>query len=416
MLFILFVTVTFSYMDRVLVGLLAPLIKGDLNLSDTAFGLLSGTTFAVAFCCASIPVGWMADRYSRKWVIASGIGLWSAATVGFGLGGRFLQLITGRALVGVGETGAAGPSYAMLSAYFPDGQRARAMAIMGFGQCFGMVAAAALAGVVAGPLGWRAAFLAAGGAGLVVMLVVMFTIREPARRPTDATHPAAINLLNSILTMFRKPAFLMVISGAALGSMASQPQAYWLPSYFTRSFDIPIGDVSLRFGIINFAAGLTGVWFSGYITDRLAVRSPSAYLVVPACLAILAALSLMGMLVTSSPMVAFACYAATAMLSYGLFAPIMTATQFLAPPGMRATAAAICGTASTAIGVGIGVPIVGAISDNFAPALGSEALRAALLATLPGLYILAAGAWLTGGLLIKRRATVVNSDPVPQRT
>ena len=117
-LFMMFVVVTLSYVDRVLVGILAPMIKADLHLSDTTLGLLSGTAFAVVYCIAGVPVAWIADRYSRKWIITGGLGVWSVATVAFGLGHRFVHLLVARVAVGFGETGAAAPGYSLISFHF----------------------------------------------------------------------------------------------------------------------------------------------------------------------------------------------------------------------------------------------------------------------------------------------------------
>ena len=168
-LFMMFVTLTLSYVDRVLVGILAPVIQADLHLSDTALGLLSGTAFAAVYCIAGIPVAWIADRFSRKWIITGGLGVWSVATIAFGLGQRFQHLLLARVVVGFGETGAAAPGYSLLSFHFPDGQRARALALLGFGQYFGVAGGALLAGVAAASLGWRGTFWFAGAAGMLVM-------------------------------------------------------------------------------------------------------------------------------------------------------------------------------------------------------------------------------------------------------
>ena len=115
-----------NFLDRQLLSILAKPIQDSLHISDGQLGLVGGLYFALFYCCISIPVGWMADKTNRVWVVSVACALWSAATMGCGLAATFPQLAAARMAVGVGEAGGVPPSYAIISDYFPPGRRGTA--------------------------------------------------------------------------------------------------------------------------------------------------------------------------------------------------------------------------------------------------------------------------------------------------
>jgi len=82
--FLLTVAYIFSFVDRYILGLLVEPIKGDLGLTDTQIGLLLGPAFAVFYTTMGLPLGWLADRARRAWVVSAGIAIWSLATAACG--------------------------------------------------------------------------------------------------------------------------------------------------------------------------------------------------------------------------------------------------------------------------------------------------------------------------------------------
>ena len=104
-LFLLTAAYFFSYMDRSIVAILQELIRHDLKLSDTQLALVGGLAFALFYAFLGIPVAWLADRWSRKKIIAISLALWSAMTALTGLANNFTHLLLARIGVGVGEAG-----------------------------------------------------------------------------------------------------------------------------------------------------------------------------------------------------------------------------------------------------------------------------------------------------------------------
>ena len=93
----------FSFIDRQILNLLVAPIRRDLGISDTQMSLLMGFSFALFYTFCGIPLGWLADRFSRRSIIAIGFVFWSMMTAGCGLAQNFLQMLTMRMGVGVGE-------------------------------------------------------------------------------------------------------------------------------------------------------------------------------------------------------------------------------------------------------------------------------------------------------------------------
>jgi MFS family permease len=116
---LLLLVYAFNFIDRIVLGILVPPIKADLDLTDTELGLLGGTAFALFYTALGVPIGWLADRFNRVWIMTISLALWSAFAAASGLAQNFLQLFIARlgVGVGVGEAGGVVPAYSML-AYF----------------------------------------------------------------------------------------------------------------------------------------------------------------------------------------------------------------------------------------------------------------------------------------------------------
>jgi len=183
-----------SMLDRQVVTILAADIKADLGLTDAEIGLVYGTFFAIFYALFSIPLGRLADGWSRTRQIALGLFAWSALTALCGFARGFPSLAAARTGVAVGEAAAAPAAYSLIADYFPKSLRATAFAIYGAGVAVGVGASIMLGGVVldswnalyphgGAPLGikgWQAAFIAAAIPGMVLSLLVVL-LKEPPR-------------------------------------------------------------------------------------------------------------------------------------------------------------------------------------------------------------------------------------------
>lgn len=378
-----------SYVDRTLIGVLAPLIKVDLKLTDTALGLLSGPAFATAYCLLALPVAWLADRYSRKWILVASLAIWSSATCAFGIARDFYALFVARILLGGAESGGATPAYSLISSYFPLHQRARAIAIHSFGAQVGIGGGTILCGAIASSFGWRMTFVFIGLFGLSLALLLVLTLREHSPRSALEPKVRPPGLLESLRIMFGRRSYVLLIAGTSAAAMAAYPQMLWAPSYFSRRFGLSVKEIALVFGTVSLAAGIGGGWLGGYLADRLARKSPSAHMWVPAILNIVAFTPFVLIFTAPTEATALASYFLATFITAGSGGPVMAATQNLAPPEIRSTSAAICSTLTQLVGTAVAVPLIGVLSDLLAPTYGKSALGLSML-TLPPLSFLAA--------------------------
>ena len=128
---LLLVVAIFNYADRYMLGILLPAIKDELGLSDTQIGFITGAAFTIFYAFLGVPIASLADRYSRKKIIAAALAVWSAMTCLCGAAQSFLQLAFFRVMVGVGEAGCTPPSHSLISDYYPASRRTSALAIFG---------------------------------------------------------------------------------------------------------------------------------------------------------------------------------------------------------------------------------------------------------------------------------------------
>ena len=376
---------TFNFVDRQILGILAPAIKGDLGLTDTQLGWLGGPAFALLYSTLAIPLAWVADRTSRTGVIAASLAVWSAFTALCGFAGSFWQLFAARVGVGVGEAGGVAPSYALIADYFPAGRRARALAVYSLGIPLGSAAGVMLGGYIATAVDWRAAFVVVGVAGVLLAPVFRLVVREPAHAvpPADA---APLRAVFGILA--RKRSFWLLAFGAASSSMLGYGLAFWLPSLLKRSFGLGLVETGWFYGLVLLIGGTAGVLGGGWIGDRLGARDRGAYAKLPAFCFVLAVPLFAAGILSGSIWTAFAFFLIPQALAYVWLAPVVTAVQHLVPAHMRATASASFLLINNLVGLGLGTVVLGALSDAFTGWAGNEALRYAMLSGLV-LYLLA---------------------------
>lgn len=220
-LMVLVVVYILNFIDRQILSILAVDIKADLGLTDADMGFLGGAAFAVFYALFGIPLGRLADNWSRVKLLSIGLALWSIMTALSGFARNQAELTMARMGVGVGEATASPTAYSLISDYFPKKQRATALAIYSSGLYIGGGVSLFLGALIVqswnaaypqgGPLGlsgWHAAFVAVGIPGVLVGLWVA-SLREPLRGAMDGlvtpAHPAPFRTFAQDLSMIVPP-------------------------------------------------------------------------------------------------------------------------------------------------------------------------------------------------------------------
>ena len=380
---ILLLAYIFNFIDRQIIGVLAIPIKAELQLTDTQLSLMGGIAFALFYSGIAIPVAWLADRKNRVNIIAFSVALWSAFTALCGLAQNFWHLFLARMGVGIGEAGGVAPSYALISDFFPKERRARALALFSLGIPIGSALGVFFGGWIASNLDWRSAFLIVGLAGLPAALLVRIGIKEPVRGGFDtadgqASEPAPpFGVVAAQLA--RTPSFWLLSFGAASGSILGYGLIFWLPSFFSRSFDLELVEVSWFYGSIVLVGGIAGTLLGGWLGDRTGPDRPGTYALIPAVCFLISAPVFAAGLFAPSLTTGWILFAIGQMLALAWLGPVIAAVQHIVPPNMRATASASFLFINNLIGIGFGIFFLGFMSDTMAASYGDDSLRYSIL-------------------------------------
>ena len=416
-LWLLLVIYIFNFLDRQVINILAEPIKQDLNLKDWQLGMMSGFAFAIFYTVLGVPIARLAERRSRPLIIAGALAAWSAFTVLCGMAQNFVQLILFRIGVGVGEAGCTPPAHSLISDYTPKEKRASALAFYSMGVPLGSLLGMAMGGIIADAYGWRVAFFIAGAPGLLLAVIVAFTLRET--RSTLAHDVAAAKAIQpsfaeGMKLLAGKRTFWLLAFAAALKSFISYGHAPFTASYFLRNHGPEVAELASRLGLqsvgflglaIGLISGIFGAISSligGWIADKTAAGDVRNIVLAPAIAVTISVPVFIAALLVDSVPLALTILIVPYLLNYFWYGPVYSTVQGIVPPNMRATAAAILLLIVNLIGLGLGPLAVGIASDIFAGPMGmgeAEGIRWALIsAACVGL--------LSGVLFLMARKTI----------
>lgn len=373
-----------NYLDRQVLAILLQPIKTEFGVSDALLGLLAGPTFALFYATLGIPIARLADRHSRRNIIAVSMGLFSVMTVICGMAAQFWQLLIARVFTGVGEAGTGPAAQAVISDLYPPEKRAAAQSFYSAGLNIGLLIAFFAGGWIAQTYGWRNAFLAAGIPGLVLFFVVLFTVREPVRGHSEMLADDGIRPSLGAVARFlwSQRSFHWIAFGAAMTSFGGYGATAFVPAFLVRSHHLSLSEVGLIFAGIAGVGGWIGTFLSGVIADRMGKRDVRWNMYVPIGAVFLALPFQPVFYLADNTTLAVLAAIIPSSMGAVFLGPCVTMVQGLVPPRMRATAAALFLFILNIIGLGLGPQTVGLVSTLLEPALGSESLRYALLVTM----------------------------------
>jgi MFS transporter, Spinster family, sphingosine-1-phosphate transporter len=267
---VLMLSYILSFIDRKLPFILAEPIKRDLHLSDTQIGLITGLSFTLVYSVAAFPIAMLADRYSRKYIIATSIFVWSVVTTLGGFAGNFLQLTAARSGVAIGEAGSSPAAFSILRDYFPPRYRGRAVGLYMVGAQVGILLGLPLAGWLNDLSNWRVAMMLVGVPGILLTLLVVLTVREPKRQVTSAQSTVKIQgLWATLKALARIPTYRHLFWAGILFNCTGGGFLSFSPAYVMRTFHLTTTQTGLSYGIVTGAAGALGAASGGIVGDFL---------------------------------------------------------------------------------------------------------------------------------------------------
>ncbi len=382
----------FNFIDRTIINILTEPIKLSFQVEDWQMGLLGGPAFAVLYTVLGIPIARAAERYHRVWIIAIAIALWSLMTALCGIATSFLVLFLFRIGVSIGEAGCTPPAQSLIADYFKPTSRATAVSVYALGVPLGGMFAAVFGGFVAGNLdgsnvagflqglgwswavnaldwetieGWRVAFLVVGIPGVLLAILVKATITEPPRGYTDPValqNQARASFGEALSVLMRKPTYWHVVAGATVASFVGYGVGQFTTSFLIRTHGLTIQDAALLFGVIVGLMAAIGVFTSGYLADKLAVRHPTALSWIPALgMALSVPFYAVGFLLENL-WLAMPPLMIAAMIHYYYLGPMYAVAGGVVDSRMRATSVAITLFVVNLLGYGLGPPLIGILS------------------------------------------------------
>ena len=374
-----------SFIDRLILTLLVPAIKADLQISDTQISLLQGFAFTIFYCALGLPIARLADTKNRKYIIMTGATLWCLMTAACGLARHYGQIFLARVGVGVGEATLSPSAYSILADYFPPEKLSLPIGIFSAGVTGGvglsLIAGAAAIQWVAsigtvnvpliGPLSdWRLVFVLVGKLGLFVVVLLSFvreTVRrDPLRHAGElAAKPAGVPVREVLAYLKRNwQIYFLVMGGYGVTSISAYGIISWTPVFYMRSFGLTAPEAGFMMGIVALIGGISGSFFGGWWADRLE-RQGDDRAKIRVLLVSCVALFPVGVLAPLMPSVGMALTVLFGTFFFGTAAagPTGAFVQAVTPSRMRAQFGALYQLALNLVGLGLGPTAVALFTD-----------------------------------------------------
>lgn len=377
---------TISIADRYVMSTVLEQIRLELRLTDGGVAMLTGVSLGLFYVVMGIPLSWLADRFSRRNLLVISIAAWSAMTALCGLSRGYFDLLLARIGVGIGEAGGTPACNSIVADNFPAARRPMAMTIFALGAPIGAWLGADMAGAVAHAYGWRSVFLVLGIPGVIVALIVLFTIKEPKRGCLDAVSTEETpSLMQTLRFLMTQKAAIHVMMGSAVSALWGWGLIWFITTFLERSYGLDVGQASGIVGPIHLVMGISASLLTAWLLGRPSFRDPRR---ITALLAVVTAVATIPSIIA---IYSHSLAVTTAMLwifipaIYFYIGPAFALTQNLAPPKMRSMFVAIGLLLANLFNLVVAPQGVGWLSNYFAGPGGNDAasLRLALLVLAP---------------------------------
>ena len=267
-----------NYIDRNVLYAVQPLIQHEFHLTDEQVGFLT-SAFFVCYMIAAPLITPLADKLSRRWIIALGAFVWSAATLLSAVTHNYDELLLRHVIVGIGEATFVAISPAFLADLYPENIRGRVMGFFYLATPVGSALGYIIGGSLGHHYGWRAPFMISALPGFVLGAAVL-GLREPQRGASD--HVAESFERASLRGLLHNKAFWTVTLGSAMMTFALGGLQVWMPTFLVRMRHMQLDHANTVFGGMTVISGTVATLLGGWLGDRLLRRTPAAYQLVSA--------------------------------------------------------------------------------------------------------------------------------------
>jgi MFS family permease len=363
---VLFAINLMNFFDRQILGAVGEQIRREWGLGDTALGAL-GTAFTLLYAFVGVPFGRLADRASRKYILAGGVFLWSLLTAASGLARNFWQLFVVRLGVGVGEASCAPAAISLIGDLYRTQHRARATSVFMLGLPIGLGLSNLIGGTVAQRWGWRTALFIAAAPGLLCALAALF-VREPKRGMVEAHQVGARRRAGSpYKVLLSIPTLWWIIASGALHNFNMYALGAFLASFLIRYHHVSLSQAGFVAMWVYGLSGIFGLVVGGIAADALYKRRKDGRLLVATvAIAICTPFMLLSLFRPAGDVMGFALLMGTGVgVMYAYYSTVYSTIQDIVEPALRGTAMSLYFGAMYLAGASLGPLGTGMISDYF---------------------------------------------------
>lgn len=375
-LFILTLVYLLNFLDRTLIYILFTPIKQEMAFTDLQLALLGTTSFVIFYTLLGIPFGRLADRTTRKYLIAGGLAVWSLFSGLTGFANSFATLFLCRVMVGVGEATLGPAALSLLSDYFPPRMRATVQAIYSSGIAVGGGVAFFLGSWIGQNYGWRWAFYLLGFPGLALAVFVLLLREQPRGR----TEKAAVRYSGKDWKiLFRSAPLRYLYLGYALFGLAANNLGIWGPSFFVRVHHMSLLMVGSLAGILSITAGVPGTILGGYVSDRFRSMGRGGRMFFSACAAAFSVPLWLVLIFSNSVAPLLAVNFLLLGLALMWLGPAAADVHDIAGPNLRGLGIGIYFFTVNLAAYGVGSPLIGKVNDWLGATNNPAQMRYSLL-------------------------------------
>jgi len=398
---------TLSIADRYVVSTVLDPIRLELHLTDSGVALLTGFAFGLFYVILGFPLSWLIDRKNRRTIVAVCLVLWSVMTALCGLARTSLQFFLARVGVTIGEAGGTPGANSLLSDYFPATRRAMALTVFSLGAPIGAWLGYNVAGAVADHYGWRAVFFALGVPGVLAGLGVWLTVREPQRGCLDSGDDGiAPSVAATMRFLWRQRSAVHVMMGTAVCALWGWGLMFWTPAFLQRTYHMSVGEAGAVTQNMHLWGGGIATLATGWLMARSTMSDARRIVWLLAAGIAIATVASWVVYYTRDLNLARAMLWIFIPAIYFYIGPGFGILNNLAPCRMRAM---FCATVLFLANLGnlvIAPPLIGALSDWFAPqhVANAASLRLAMLCLVP------TGLWAAAHLFLAARNIIKDQE------
>lgn len=274
---LLFCATTVNYIDRTMLGLLAPMLGTENGWSENDYGNIV-TAFQFAYASGFLLMGWLVDRFGPKIGYAIAISIWTIGHMAHGFAGSVASFMAARVVLGVGEAGHFPSVVRASSEWFPQKERAYAIGWVNSATTIGVILTAPTLWVfmTAFGLDWRETFIYSGAFGVVLLLLWLRLYSNPREsgRVTEAElawiehdPPEQVEKIGWSRVVGRREAWAF-----AVAKFLTDPvwflMLFWLPKYFSTTYAVDLKVVLLPM-IVMYLLSDVGSIAGGWLSSRL---------------------------------------------------------------------------------------------------------------------------------------------------